>query len=221
MQSDKAYEIVEETPVYRGFFHVSHFSVRHTLFRGGWSGPIHRELFHRGSCVAVVPYDPWRDTVILLEQFRIGAIKANRDPWLTEIVAGAIEEGESAEEVAHREAEEEAGCKIDDLLRISEFFTTPGGSSEKITLYCGILRSDGLGGVHGLAEEDEDIRVRVVPFDEAWRMVLDNRIESAIPIIGLQWLAMNRADLRQRYANPQNPADGGSDSIGLRHPGCG
>ena len=192
MNSEYAFEIVEEAPIYRGFFNLSRYSVRHTLFGGGWSGKVSRELFHRTSCVAVVTYDPWHDKVILLEQFRIGAIKANRNPWLIEIVAGAIEEGERAEDVAHREAEEEAGCKIGELIRISEFFTSPGGSSEKITLFCGIVDSTGLGGVHGLAEEDEDIKVEVVDFETAWSLVNNGRIESAIPIIGLQWLAMNR-----------------------------
>ncbi|NJD06103.1 MAG: NUDIX domain-containing protein [Methylococcaceae bacterium] len=194
----KSYEILQETPVYRGFFRLSRLHLRHTLFGGGWSEPIQRELFHRTSCVAVVPYDPVRDTVVLLEQFRVGAIKGGGDPWLLEIVAGAIEDGESAEDVAHREALEEAGCRLQELIRVYEFFTTPGGSSEKLTLYCGIVDSGGLGGIHGLAEEGEDIRVSVVEFLEAWRLVQSGRIESAIPIIGLQWLAMNRADLRRR-----------------------
>lgn len=199
MGLEKSYEVLEETPVYRGFFRLSRLHLRHTLFGGGWSEVLQRELFHRTSCVAVVPYDPLRDTVLLLEQFRIGAVKGQGDPWLLEIVAGAIEEGESAEEVAHREALEEAGCRLQELIRLYEFFTTPGGSSEKLTLFCGIIDSQGLGGVHGLAEEGEDIRASVVGFDEAWDLVQSGRIESAIPIIGLQWLAMNRQDLRRRY----------------------
>lgn len=199
MESGKAFEIEQETPVYRGFFHLSHFRIRHTLFKGGWSDSIHRELFHRSSCVGVVCYDPWNDKVILLEQFRIGAINATQDPWLIEIVAGAIEEGESAEDVAHREALEEAGCTITELLHISSFFTSPGGSSEKLTLFCGIIHSENLGGIHGLEEEGEDIKVSVVDFNEAWEMVQQNRIESAIPIIALQWLAMNRTELIERY----------------------
>jgi ADP-ribose pyrophosphatase len=199
MAAEKSYELLEETPVYRGFFRLSRLQLRHTLFGGGWSETLQRELFHRTSCVAVVPYDPLRDTVLLLEQFRVGAVKANGDPWLLEIIAGAIEEGEAAEDVAHREALEEAGCRLQELIRLYEFFTTPGGSSEKLTLYCGIVDSAGLGGVHGLAEEGEDIRVSVVGFDEAWDLVQSGRIESAIPIIGLQWLAMNRQALRSRY----------------------
>ncbi|HUL12456.1 MAG TPA: NUDIX domain-containing protein [Methylococcaceae bacterium] len=195
--STKSFELVEETPVYHGFFKLIGMRFRHTLFRGGWSGVVSRELFHRGSCVAVVPYDPVNDSVVLIEQFRVGAMKANADPWLLEIVAGAIEEGEHADEVARRESREEAGCELQELIRICEFFTSPGGSSEKITLYCGIVDTANLGGVHGLEEEDEDILVSVVSFNEAWASLESGRIESAIPIIGLQWLAMNRQRLRR------------------------
>jgi ADP-ribose pyrophosphatase len=193
----KAFELVEETPVYQGFFSLVGMRLRHTLFGGGWSNVVSRELFHRGSCVAVVPYDPANDSVVLIEQFRVGAMKANSDPWLIEIVAGAIEEGETADEVAHREALEEAGCELRELIRISEFFTSPGGCSEKITLYCGIVDTTGLGGIHGLEEEGEDILVRVVRFEEAMSLLNRGCIESAIPIIGLQWLALNRERLRR------------------------
>jgi len=196
---EKSFAVDEEIPVYRGFFNMFRLKLRHTLFRGGWSGELTRELFHRGTCVAVVLYDPVNDTVALIEQFRVGALKFKADPWLLEIVAGAVEEGESPQEVARREAREEAGCEIEHLIRVNEFFTTPGGSSEKITLFCGIVDTAKLGGFHGLAEEDEDIRVEVVDFDEAWGLLENGVIDSAIPIIALQWLAMNRARLRLEY----------------------
>jgi len=198
--SVKSFEVVEETPVYQGFFNMFRLKLRHTLFRGGWSGELTRELFHRGTCVAVIPYDPVNDTVVLIEQFRVGALKYKSDPWLLEIVAGAVEEGESPQDVAHREAREEAGCALKELVRIGEFFTTPGGSSEKITLFCGIVDTDGLGGNHGLEEEDEDIRVEVVGFDQAWAYWENGTIDSAIPIVALQWLAMNRERLRLEHS---------------------
>lgn len=196
---EKSFEVSEETPVYQGFFNMFRLRLRHTLFRGGWSGELTRELFHRGTCVAVIPYDPVNDAVVLIEQFRVGALKFKADPWLLEIVAGAVEEGESPPEVARREALEEANCEIKHLIRINEFFTTPGGSSEKITLFCGIVDTASLGGFHGLEEEDEDIRVEVVGFDEAWSLLENGVIDSAIPIIALQWLAMNRERLRLEY----------------------
>lgn len=193
---EKEFEIIEEAPLYRGFFNLSRIRLRHTLFRGGWSEPLDRELFHRGRCVAVVPYDPKADRVVLIEQFRIGALRVKDDPWLLEIVAGAVEEGESPEEVARRETLEEAGCAIQELIRIGEFFATPGGCSERITLFCGLIDSEGAGGVHGLAEEQEDIRAFPVDFAEAMAFVAQELIDSAIPIVGLQWLALNRERLR-------------------------
>ncbi len=203
--SIRSFEVIEETPVYQGFFNMFRLRLRHTLFRGGWSAELSRDLFHRGTCVAVIPYDPANDTVVLIEQFRVGALKYKSDPWLLEIVAGAVEEGESPQEVACREAKEEAGCEIERLIRIGEFFTTPGGSSEKITLFCGIVDTSGLGGFHGLEEEDEDIRVDVVSFDEAWALFENGAIDSAIPIVALQWLAMNRDRLRLEYNGERNP----------------
>jgi ADP-ribose pyrophosphatase len=199
-KTEKDFEIIEEAPLYRGFFSLSRIRLRHTLFQGGWSEPLDRELFHRGRCVAVVPYDPKADRVVLIEQFRVGALHVKDDPWLLEIVAGAIEEGESPEEVARRETLEEAGCDIRELIRIGEFFATPGGCSERITLFCGLVDSTGVGGVHGLAEEQEDIRADVVDFAEAMAWVEEGLIDSAIPILGLQWLALNRERLRNLCA---------------------
>ena len=197
MTVPKAFELIEETPLHRGFFDMLRLRFRHTLFRGGWSTVVDRELLHRGRCVAVIPYDPVADTVVLIEQFRVGAMKAKANPWLLEIVAGAVEDGETPEDVAHREALEEAGCVLRELIRIGEFFTSPGGYSEIITLFCGLLDSRGIGGVHGLEEEEEDIRVEVVSFEEAMLLLQRERIDSAIPIIALQWLALNRDRLRQ------------------------
>ena len=195
----REFAIVEETALYRGFFSLTRFRLRHTLYRGGWSDIIERELFHRGRCVAVIPYDPITDRVVLIEQFRIGAIKDNRTPWLLEIVAGAVEEGETPEEVAHREADEEAGCVIRELIPIYEFFTTPGGCSEQLSLFCGIVDASDLGGHYGLVEEQEDILVRVVEFSEAINLLEHGEIDSAIPIIALQWLALNRDRLQRLH----------------------
>jgi ADP-ribose pyrophosphatase len=196
---DKQFEILSKEIIYQGFFRVEKYRLKHTLFGGGWSAEITRELFRRGSCVAVLLYDPEADKVVLIEQFRTGAILNPDKAWLVEIVAGAIEEGESAEEVAYRESLEEAGCEIQQLTIINEFYTTPGGSSEWITLFCGKVDSTQVGGIHGLDHEDEDIWVRTVDFDEVYRMLENGDIDSAIPIIAIQWLALNRQQLRQKW----------------------
>jgi ADP-ribose pyrophosphatase len=192
----KDVKILNKETVYNGFFRMEKQRLQHTLFAGGWSEEMTRELFVRGNCVAVVLYDVKRDEVVLIEQFRVGAIENPiNTPWLIEIVAGVMEEGETAEDVARRESLEEAGCEILDLIRINSFYLSPGGASEQITLFCGLVNSENVGGIHGLAEEHEDILVRAVPFAEAYQMVERNEIDSAIPVIALQWLALNRHKL--------------------------
>jgi len=195
----KLFEILDKEILYNGFFRMEKYRLKHTLYAGGWSAEISRELFVRGSCVAVLLYDPHTDQVVLIEQFRAGAILQPDRAWLVEIVAGAIEEGETAVEVAYRESMEEAGCEIQELMVINEFYTTPGGASERITLFCGKVDSTQVGGIHGLDHEDEDILVRAVNFKDAYAMLENNEIESAIPIIALQWLALNKDKLQQQW----------------------
>lgn len=196
---DKNFKVLNKEVVYQGFFRLEKYRLKHTLFAGGWSDELDRELFRRGNCVAVLLYDPDKDKVVLIEQFRVGAILRPEPAWLLEIVAGAIEEGETAEEVAYREAIEEAGCQIKALKVISEFYTTPGGSSEWITLFCGRVDSIGIGGIHGLDHEHEDILVSTVSFEEAYRLLEQGKINSGIPIIAIQWLALNRDKLRREW----------------------
>ena len=195
----KQFEILDKEILYNGFFRMEKYRLKHTLYAGGWSAEISRELFVRGSCVAVLLYDPHTDQVVLIEQFRAGAILQPDRAWLVEIVAGAIEEGETAVEVAYRDSMEEAGCEIQELIVINEFYTTPGGASERITLFCGKIDSTQVGGIHGLDHEDEDIFVRAVDFKDAYVMLENNEIESAIPIIALQWLALNKDKLQKQW----------------------
>ncbi len=197
----KEFKINHQEIAYQGFFRLEKYQLQHTLFKGGWSTEITRELFMRGNCVAVLLYDPDRDEVVLIEQFRAGAVLNPDHAWLIEIVAGAIEEGESAEEVAYRESIEEAGCEIKELMLINEFYTTPGGSSERISLFCGKVDTSNIGGVHGLDEEDEDILVSVAKFDKVYQMLESGKIESGIPIIAIQWLYINREKLRGKWSS--------------------
>ncbi len=192
-------EILGKTQRYKGFFEIVSYRFRHRLFAGGWSGEVEREVFERGHAVAVLPYDPDADNVVLLEQFRIGAYVAGLPSWQTEIVAGIIEDGEAEHDVAGREAMEEAGAAIGELIPIHRYLVSPGGASESVSLYCGRVDSRGLGGVHGLPEEHEDIRVEVVNADSAIGMLNEGRISNAVTIIALQWLALNRERLRRTW----------------------
>lgn len=199
--SKKAFRILHEDMPFKGFFNVKKYTLEHTLYDGGWSQPVEREVFHRGNCVAVLLYDPKLDEVVIIEQFRAGAIlkPTQEEAWLLEIVAGAMEAGETAEDVARREAVEEAGCEIQDIITINEFFTSPGGTSECLTLFCGRVDATHVGGIHGLDHEDEDIAVSSMKFDDVWQLLGQGRIVSAIPIIAIQWLYIHRDELRQRW----------------------
>lgn len=192
-------EIVERRVDHQGFFRMDHFRLRHRLYNGEMSPLMSRELFERGDAAALLPYDPVRDEVVLLEQFRIGALGREGGPWLLEIVAGMIEEGETAERVIEREAMEEAGLTLGRVVHICDYLVSPGGTSEKIFLYCAEVDARGVEGIYGLADEVEDIRVVAVPFDETWALFEAGRIDSASPIIALQWLQRERSRLRREW----------------------
>ncbi len=196
---DYRYELIDSQDCYQGFFHLRRYRLRHSQFAGGWSPVLTRELLHRGHAAAVLLYDPDLDSVVLVEQFRIGAIEQPDGPWLTELVAGYVEEGESADDVVRRESLEEAGCTVSEVIPIHEYLVTPGGSIERMSLFCGRVKAPKDGAVHGVAEEGEDIRVCVVSVDEALNRLHAGKIPSATPIIALQWLELHREELAQRW----------------------
>jgi len=198
------FEILEQSSGYRGFFRLEKYRLRHELFAGGWSAEMIRECLERGHAVAVLLYDPKRDQLVLLEQFRVGALAFPGGPWLLEIVAGIIDHpGESTEDVARRETVEEAGCELLDLTPICQYLVSPGGASESITLFCGRVDAATVTpGVRGVAAEHEDIQVHVVSRAEALELLASGRINSAAPIIALQWLELNRAKLLERWGGP-------------------
>ena len=189
-------EIIRRETGFSGFYRLDVVTLRHRLFRGGWGPELRRELFVRRDAVCVLPYDPWEDTVVLLEQVRIGALDMSERPWLIELVAGLFDENESPEEVAHREAREEADLSLLQLLPIMRYFPSPGGSDERVHLYCALVDSRGAGGIHGLDAEGEDIRVSVWPRADAIAAMEDGRIDNAASIIALQWLAMHAQRMR-------------------------
>ena len=199
--AESAVEIVSREVRYDGFFRLEHYRLRHRLFAGGWSPVLSRELFQRGHAAALLLYDPWADAVVLQEQFRIGAMEAPGGPWLLEIVAGVIEEGESPSEVVMREAVEEAGCHVDSVQPICEYLVSPGGSSERIYLFYALVDSAGLGGLHGLPHEGEDIRVEVVAWQSVAQWLAAGEIRAASALIALQWLSLNRERLRAEVAS--------------------
>jgi ADP-ribose pyrophosphatase len=169
---------------YDGHFKVDQFVIQHELFSGGLSAELTREQVSRQNSVAVLPYDPIRDEVVLVEQFRVGAMNDD-NPWLIEIIAGLVEDGENYEEVARREAKEEANCILDEIHHAVSFFPTPGGFSELSHVYFAKTDTTQLGGEYGLKEEGEDIRVHVQSSADAIEWLYEGKIRSAISMIAM------------------------------------
>ncbi|HDR1028952.1 TPA: ADP-ribose diphosphatase [Pasteurella multocida] len=186
-------EILKEETLYQGFFQLKKIQFKHKLFAGGYSGVVTRELLVKGAASAVIAYDPIKDAVVLVEQVRIGAYQPDsaQSPWLLELIAGMVEEGEKPEEVALRESEEEAGVQVQDLQHCLSVWDSPGGVLERIHLFVGKVDSTTAKGLHGLSEENEDIRVHVVSREQAYQWVNEGKIDNSIAVLGLQWLQLN------------------------------
>lgn len=194
--SEEQVQVQERSTPYRGFMRLDVYRLRHHDFNGGWSIDLSREVLERGNAVAVLPYDPDRDEVVLIEQFRIGAYTATEaSPWQIEIVAGMIETHQLAEETAHRETEEETGLALYEMEPVHHYLSSPGCTSETIRMYCGRVDATGAGGLSGIAHEGEYIRVFTVSAEEAFAMLDAGRIENGMTIIALQWLKLNRERL--------------------------
>lgn len=193
------YEIMKRDVVYEGVFRMVTYHLRHRLWNGGWSDVFTREVMERKSAAGVLPYNPHTDEVVLIEQFRIGAIADHQSPWLIEVVAGIHDEDETFTTVAIREAMEEANCKILDLYPICEYFVSPGGSNEALSLFCGRIDNHHVDGIHGLIDESEDIRSFTLSSDSAFKLLYEGKIKTSPAIIALQWLQINREWLRQRW----------------------
>ncbi|MEZ5932644.1 MAG: NUDIX domain-containing protein [Alphaproteobacteria bacterium] len=197
--TERRVRVIERKLAYDGYFKIIRYSLAHGTFAGGETPPLAREIFERGHAVAVLPYDPERDEVVLIEQFRPGALGVEADPWLIEIVAGIVEPGEAVEEVARREAREEAGLDLADLQPVARYFVSPGGSTETVQLFIARIAAAGAGGLFGLAAEGEDIKVHVLPFEQAVAWLAEGRIKMATTIIALQWLQLHRERLRRAW----------------------
>jgi ADP-ribose pyrophosphatase len=192
-------EIIARETLYSGFFSMDLYRFRHRLFNGEMSGEIRREIFERGHAAVLLPFDPVRDEVVLLEQIRIAAYDVSESPWLLEMVAGMIEEGETVEDVARREALEEAGLVVGRTRPVLSYLASPGGTSERLSIMVGEVDATTAEGIHGLADENEDIRVHVVSREQAYQWVEEGKIDNAASVIALQWLQLHYQTLRNEW----------------------
>lgn len=193
-------DILERVTAFQGYFRVDRYRLRHETFDGGMSAEITREIFERGHAAAALPYDPVRDEVVLLEQFRVGAHAAGREPWMIEIVAGIIEDGETPESFVQREMLEEAGLTTLELEPMATILTSPGGASETVHFFCARIDSSDAGGLFGLDHEGEDIRAFVVPGNDVADLLTSGQVENGHAVLALQWFLLNRDRLRQQWA---------------------
>jgi ADP-ribose pyrophosphatase len=201
-------EILDAQETRVGFLRIKSLRLRHGLFQGGMGPELRRDRLEGLGAASVLLYDPALDQVVLLEQFRIGALEAGSGAWLLETVGGHIGPGELAPEVARRESMEEAGAQLLELIPICRFYVSPGLSDEVISLFCGLVDASLLGGVHGLDDEGEDIRVLVMDARAAIGELYHGRANSTSVIIALQWLAMHRqrlmAQIQGKRLDPQD-----------------
>ena len=195
-------EIVSERRAWAGrYSNLDLVTFRHTRFDGTPSASHTWELFRRGRAAALLPYDPWTDSVVLIEQFRLPALAGGVDPVMVEVPAGLCDAGEDPAETVRRETQEETGVTCDRLETIGDFILSPGGSDERCKMFAGrvhvpIADADGLSGRFGLASEDEDIRVRVWPAERAIAAAVAGEFPNSVTTIALLWLAARRDTLR-------------------------
>lgn len=194
MSEIKSIEVKRIESGYDGFFRIDLIDFKHTLYQGGWTQIIRRELFGRGQAAIVLLYDPIKRVVVLVEQCRAGALQhalksgENEQAWLLEPVAGMIDLGETPEDAARREALEEAGTRLDSLEYVCQFYPSPGGSDEILHLYASEIDASQLPAYAGLDEDHEDIKIIQLPYEEAERRLQQGQFNVGSTIIALQWL---------------------------------
>ena len=191
--------VLSRESTHSGFLKVDRVRLKHKMFYGDWSSSIQRELLVRGQAVGILLFDPKRDEIVLVRQFRIGVMEGLEEAWILEIVAGMVGEEEELFDVAIRETKEESGCKILELIKICDYYSSPGTTNEKITLYCGLIDAEHVGCIHGLKEEHEDIEPIVFPCENVMSFLESGVINNSMSIIALQWLMLNKEEIMGKW----------------------
>jgi ADP-ribose pyrophosphatase len=193
-------EISDQKKAFERYLRLDTFHFRHRLFDGAWSVECSYDVLRRGPAIAILLYDPDRDCVVLIEQFRLPALLAGSSPWQLEPVGGMIDDGEAPAEAAIREIGEESGLVLlGEPVPIQRYLPSPSASDECLHLFCGRVDSRAAVGVHGAAEEHEEIRVVVKPMAEIAELLDSGAVESCHTLISLLWLLRHRDRLRRQW----------------------
>ena len=181
------YKIINKKNLYSGFFNLNRYEFVHKKHNGKWTDKVEREIFSGAQVSSLLPYDPIRREIILIQQFRAGILSRYNKDYLYEIVAGIIDEDENPEETASRECFEETGCKVEKILPIQTYFPAPGSSESYYHLYLGEIKSFEGERIRGLESENEDILVKSYKIDEVRTMLQEKKIMNGLTLIALQW----------------------------------
>lgn len=191
-------EVVNNRLIAGDFFRFRGVDLRYETFGGGMTDPLPREVFQGGEAALILPYDPVRDTILLVEQFRVGSfVRGDMNPWMLEPVAGMIDAGETPIEAAIRECAEEANVTPHHVELMFAAYPSPGGSTEFHHCFVGLTDlPENRSYFGGLEDEAEDLKLHVIPFDQAMDLITSGEI-CVLPLIGMMyWLDRNRARLR-------------------------
>ena len=185
------FKIINKKNLYKGFFQMNELSFIHQKYDGTWSNEIKREVFSGAQVATLLPYDPIKKAIVLIQQFRAGIIFRHDESYLYEIVAGIIDENEKPEQTALRECFEETGCKVKKIIPVQSYFPAPGSSESFYHLYLGEIESFNGSRIKGLENENEDILVSSFKVDKVKKMLDNNAILNGLTLIALQWFFLN------------------------------
>ena len=181
------YKIINKKNLYSGFFSMNKYEFVHQKHNGQWTEKIEREIFEGVHVSSLLPYDPIKKEIILIQQFRAGVLSRYDKKYLYEIVAGIIDKGENPEETAKRETIEETGCQVKNTLPIYSYFPSPGSSESYYHIFLGEVDTFNGERIRGVKNENEDILVKSFKIDEVRQMLKEKKITNGLTLIALQW----------------------------------
>jgi len=182
-------EIQSREYAFKGFVQVEKVSLRHRLFnQTEYTTTIQRELIRRKEAAGVLIYNDQQQKFALIEQFRVGAIDDVVSPWQLEIIAGVLDGDESPESCIRRESVEESGCELNQIRHLFSFYPSAGACDEIFHLYVAQAALPAEGGVFGMPDESENIKLHIIDYSDLRILLQSNRLKNAPVIMALQWL---------------------------------